>query len=76
MSYLIEIIPEKERTTYSSLYNTLLAFPILLSFFAGMLLDSYGFILLYSILFVFAVISVCYVNRLESVPNVSASLTQ
>jgi MFS family permease len=68
MSYLIEIIPQKERTTYSALYNTLLAFPILLSFFAGILLDSYGFILLYSILLVFAVISVFYVTRLENIP--------
>ncbi len=73
MSYLIEIIPQKERTTYSALYNTLLAFPILLSFFAGILLDNYGFIFLYSILLVFAVVSVFYVKRLESIPNISHS---
>ncbi len=73
MSYLIEIIPQKERTTYSALYNTLLAFPILLSFFAGILLDSYGFIFLYSILLVFAVVSVFYVNRLEIVHNIDAN---
>jgi MFS family permease len=68
MSYLVEIIPAKERTTYSALYNTLLAFPILLSFLAGMLLDSFGFVTLYSILLLFAVISVFYVSRLEAFP--------
>lgn len=68
MSYLIEIIPQKERTTYAALYNTLLAFPILLSFLAGMLLDSYGFIALYSILLFFAGISVLYVKRLKPIP--------
>jgi MFS family permease len=70
MSYLIEIIPQKERTTYAALYNTLLAFPILLSFLAGILLDSYGFITLYGILLFFAVISVFYVKRLRSVPHI------
>jgi MFS family permease len=68
MSYLVEIIPVKERTTYSALYNTLLAFPILLSFLAGILLDSFGFVVLYSILLFFALISVYYVSRLEANP--------
>ncbi len=68
MSYVIDIIPQKERTTYAALYNTLLAFPILLSFLAGILLDSYGFIFLYSVLLFFAVISVFYVSRLKAHP--------
>jgi MFS family permease len=68
MSYLVEIIPQKERTTYAALYNTLLAFPILLSFLAGILLDHYGFVALYSILLFFAIVSVVYVSRLETKP--------
>ena len=68
MSYLVEIIPQKERTTYAALYNTLLAFPILLSFLAGILLDSYGFIVLYSILLFFAIVSVFYVSKLKAHP--------
>ncbi|MEP7234845.1 MAG: MFS transporter [Ignavibacteriota bacterium] len=68
MSYLIEIIPANERTTYSGLYNSLLAVPILLSFLAGSILDEYGFIALYSILLGFGIISVLYVSRLEAHP--------
>ena len=74
MSYLVEIIPEKDRTTYSALYNTLLAFPILLSFLAGMVLDSFGFVVLYSILLLFAVISVFYVSRLETFPHLKINV--
>jgi MFS family permease len=70
MSYVLEVVPLKERTTYLALYNTMLAFPILLSFLAGILLDQFGFITLYSILLFFAVISVFYVRRLGIIPKV------
>ena len=69
MSYVVEIVPLKERTTYMALYNTLLAFPILLSFLAGILLDSYGFVILYGLLLIFAIISVIYVWGLEAKPK-------
>jgi MFS family permease len=68
MSYVVECVPLKERTTYLALYNSLLSLPILLSFLAGILLDSFGFVTLYSVLLVFAIASVLYVRGLAEKP--------
>lgn len=67
MGYLAATNPIHERTTYAALYNSLLALPLFLAVIAGLLLDSYGFELLYGILLVLGVISLLQFRKLEDI---------
>jgi MFS family permease len=65
MGYLIDIIPQQERTTYSALYNTLLALPVLLVTVGGILLDSFGFVFYYSLILLISITTLITLIRLE-----------
>jgi predicted MFS family arabinose efflux permease len=64
-SYLIEISPAHDRSTYIGLFNSLMALPLLLTALAGALLDLTGFGLLYAIVLALSVVSLWMMHRLE-----------
>lgn len=64
MSYIVEIAPSGERSTYVGLFNTMMAFPCFLTAGAGLLLDILGFTTLYSIVLLVAIVGLFYVLRL------------
>lgn len=67
MGYLAATNPSRDRTTYAALYNSMLALPLLFASLAGLLLDSFGFVLLYGILLVLGVISLSQFKKLEDI---------
>jgi MFS family permease len=67
MGYLVDIIPKHERVTYSALYNTLLAFPLMLAGFAGILLDAFGFVLVYGLLLVVSIVTLIELKKLDDI---------
>ncbi len=67
LTYLIEISPEHDRSTYIALFNSLLALPCFLTALAGALLDWAGYGWLYGIVLAIAVGSVFAVRKLELV---------
>jgi MFS family permease len=66
MTYLIEISPGHDRTTYIGLFNSLMALPLILSAAAGVLLDFAGFGALYGLVLAISIISIFAVLRLET----------
>jgi MFS family permease len=45
--YLVDIIPERDRMTYSAIFNTSLALPLLFVPVSGLILDMFGYSTLY-----------------------------
>ena len=64
-SYLIEISPAHDRSTYIGLFNSLMALPLLLTALAGALLDLTGFGVLYAIVLMLSLLSLWMMHRLE-----------
>ncbi len=67
MGYLVDIIPVQERMTYSALYNSLLAVPVVLAALAGVLLDSFGYVFLYTLLLGAMILTYYYLRGLEDI---------
>lgn len=64
LGYLATSNPSRDRTTYAALYNSLLAIPLLFATLAGLLLDNFGFVLLYGILFLLGILSLIQFYKL------------
>jgi MFS family permease len=67
MGYLAATNPSHERTTYAALYNSMLALPLFFASLAGLLLDSFGFVLLYGILLILGIVSLIQFRKLDDV---------
>lgn len=66
MNYTMDVVNEEERTIYL-LLNSLITFPLtLLSYFAGILADQWGFIPLFAISGTSAIIAIYLSRRLKS----------
>lgn len=64
LSYLIEISPEHDRSTYIGLFNSTMALPCFLAAGAGALLDLTGYGLLYGLVLAISVVSYFAIRRL------------
>ncbi len=69
MTYLIEISPPHDRATHMGLFNSMMAFPLVLTAIAGALLDFAGFAPLYAIVLIIAIFSFFAMRRLEERPR-------
>jgi predicted MFS family arabinose efflux permease len=67
LTYLIEISPEHDRSTYIGLFNSLMALPCFLAAAAGALLDWAGYGLLYGLVLALSAASLIAVNKLEHI---------
>ncbi len=65
--YLLDIIPQKDRMTYSAIFNTSLGIPLLLAPVAGLILDGFGFATLYTIIGLTSVYAIIRIFKLRDV---------
>jgi predicted MFS family arabinose efflux permease len=65
MTYIIEISPEHDRSTYIGLFNSLMSLPLMLTAAAGALLDLSGYGILYGLVLALSVASLFAVRRLD-----------
>ncbi len=65
MTYIIEISPEHDRSTYIGLFNSLMSLPLMLTAAAGALLDLTGYGVLYGLVFALSVASLFAVRKLD-----------
>ena len=75
LTYLIEIAPERERSTYIGLFHTLMALPSFLAALAGALLDFAGFGALYGIVLTLSLLGLIAVSKLEHISKSGEVLT-
>jgi len=66
MTYIIEISPEHDRSTYIGLFNSLMSLPLMLTAVAGALLDLTGYGFLYALVLALSIASLLAVRRLEA----------
>jgi MFS family permease len=66
MTYIIEISPEHDRSTYIGLFNSLMSLPLMLTALAGALLDFAGYGILYGLVLALSVVSLFAVRKLEA----------
>jgi MFS family permease len=65
MTYIIEISPEHDRSTYIGLFNSLMSLPLMLTAVAGALLDLTGYGVLYALVLALSVASLFAVRKLH-----------
>jgi len=66
MTYIIEISPEHDRSTYIGLFNSLMSLPLMLTAAAGALLDLTGYGTLYALVLALSIASLFAVRKLEA----------
>jgi MFS family permease len=66
MTYIIEISPEHDRSTYIGLFNSLMSLPLMLTALAGALLDFAGYGILYALVLALSIASLVAVRRLDA----------
>jgi MFS family permease len=67
MTYIIEISPEHDRSTYIGLFNSLMSLPLMLTAAAGALLDLTGYGTLYALVLALSIASLFAIRRLKPV---------
>jgi predicted MFS family arabinose efflux permease len=67
LGYLVDIIPQRDRMTYSAIFNTSMALPLLLVPISGVILDVFGYATLYILIALTTMVAIVRLRRIREV---------